>query len=174
MTMARKSEYKTGINKAARVFTRLVEAVEDAGGGDDNFALIEFDEDLRRDLAARIMRDGRMFELLVDYCDGRGVKLVRFRELAFDHDVCNGEVLARAAELHCRRPEEVEVRKAVSRYTSDQLGEHPRVGLIGGCESHAGTLDRVCIMAHRSGVNRMTRMEGDFWPRSYLFVVVCE
>ncbi len=54
--MARdKSEYKSGINKAARAFTKLIEAVEDAGGGDEHIALIETDEALRRDLAKRIV-----------------------------------------------------------------------------------------------------------------------
>ena len=54
--MARdKSELKSGINKAARTFTALIEAVEDLGGNDEHIRRIETDAKLRRELAVLIV-----------------------------------------------------------------------------------------------------------------------
>ncbi len=54
--MARdKSEFKSGINKAARTFTALIEAVEDLGGNDEHIRRIETDAKLRRELAVLIV-----------------------------------------------------------------------------------------------------------------------
>lgn len=54
--MARdKSEYKSGINKAARTFTALIEAVEDLGGNDEHIRRIETDPTLRGELAKLIV-----------------------------------------------------------------------------------------------------------------------
>lgn len=46
-----KSELKSGINVAARVFTKLIEAVEDLGGNDEHIRRIETDPTLRGELA---------------------------------------------------------------------------------------------------------------------------
>lgn len=54
-----KSELKSGINAAARVFTKLIEAVEDRGGTDDDIRRIETDASLRDQLAQRIMGQGQ-------------------------------------------------------------------------------------------------------------------
>src|SRR5262249_44010728 len=73
--MARtKSELKSGINVAARVFTRLIEAVEDNGGTDEDIRRIETNDELRFDLAKRIVAHrltgvSDVYELEVDYDD---------------------------------------------------------------------------------------------------------
>lgn len=53
--MGRKSEVKSGVNIGARILTKLAEAVQDMGGGDEDLRLIETDEYVRRDIAERLM-----------------------------------------------------------------------------------------------------------------------
>lgn len=115
-----------------------------------------------------------IYELDVDYGGAIGVKKVRFRELAFDHDALDDEVLARMAELNCRQPEEVEARKAIGRYTSDQLQEHPRVGLIGPAVPRSGRLGRSYVIGREDGVDLYWDWAEVRWRRRYRFVVVCE
>lgn len=54
--MAReKSELKSGISIAARIFVKLIEAVEDEGGNDADVRRIETDENLRSEIAKLIV-----------------------------------------------------------------------------------------------------------------------
>ncbi len=160
------------------IFTALRDEVVRRSGTDIHLHRLVRPEG--RDTIARMAElvvgqtDADVYELDVDYGDGRGVQRVRFRELAFDHNPLDDEVLARAEQLDCRQPEEVEARKAVSRYTPDQLREHPRVGLIGPAVQRDGHLGRACVLGDGLGVDLVWLWAGGRWDRRYRFVVVCK
>ncbi len=103
-----------------------------------------------------------------------GIKPVRFRELEFDHDPTDQEVLDEAKRKKCRQPSRAEAETAARRYTAEQLGEHPRIGLIGPAVRRYGNLDRVYVYGGRDGVDLDWGWAGHGWSRGCRFVVVCE
>lgn len=159
------------------IFTALRDEVTKRGGTSDDIHRLTRPEG--RDTIVKMAEliageNGEgIYELEVDYGGSVGAKRVRFRELAFDHDPLDDEVLARMAALHCRQPEEVEARKAIGRYTSDQLRKHPRVGLIGPAVRRRGSLDRADVTGNEDGVESHWYWTAR-WPRHYRFVVVCK
>lgn len=196
--MAReKSKYKSGINKAARAFTKLIEAVEDAGGGDENIACIETDESLRRQIADLIVGS---YEEEVDYDDPQwkeidrsryafvgdvtaadypetqtGKKKVRFREVWLDHDPLDDEILQLAKQIKCRQPSRAESETVIrKRYTKDQLAKNPRIGLIGPAVQRDGSLDRACVSGVGGGVDLRWLWTESQWSQHCRFILVCE
>lgn len=193
-----KSEYKSGIGKAVRAFTALVEAVEDIGGGDEDIRRLETDQDLRRQLADLIVGT---YELPVNFDDpqwkmidrGRyafvgdvtvdddypitetGTKTVRFRELVFDHDPTDQEVLDLAEQLNCRQLNRAEAETVIrKKYTSEELGRNPRIGLIGPAVQRDGGLGRAYVHGLEGGVSLGWRLTEDRWRRLCRFVVACK
>ncbi|MFA5030390.1 MAG: hypothetical protein WC495_02260 [Patescibacteria group bacterium] len=104
-----------------------------------------------------------------------GKKLVRFRELEFDHDPSDDEVLVKAAELNCRQTSRAEVETYIrKRYTPEQLAENPRIGLIGSAVRRSGDLSRAYVYGFRGGVKLNCYWAGHLWHRRCRFVVACK
>lgn len=101
-----------------------------------------------------------------------GTKLVRFRELEFDHNPTDDEVLAKAKQENCRQPSRAEAETRIHRYTPEQLREHPRVGLIGPAVSRDGGLCRACVNGFEGGVRLGWDWARGPWGRLCRFVVV--
>lgn len=101
-----------------------------------------------------------------------GTKPVRFRELEFDHNPTDDEVLAKAKQENCRQPSRAEAETRIRRYTPEQLREHPRVGLIGPAVDRACGLSRACVYGGGDGVRLYWRWARLPWPRFCRFVVV--
>jgi len=104
-----------------------------------------------------------------------GKKLVRFRELEFDHDPLDDEVLAKAAELNCRQTSRAEVETYIrKRYTPEELAQNPRVGLIGSVVRRSGRLGRACVGGYEGGVELHWHWSAHHWSRRCRFVVACK
>lgn len=104
-----------------------------------------------------------------------GKKPVRFRELAFDHDPTDGEVLAKAEQEGCRQPTRAEVETVIRRrYTSNQLRKNPRIGLIGPAVERYGSLNRACVDGDGDGVDLDWDWADRRWDQVCRFVVVCK
>ena len=104
-----------------------------------------------------------------------GKKQVRFRELAFDHDPTDKEVLAKAEQESCRQPTRAEAETVIRRrYTSCQLGEHPRIGLIGPAVRRGGGLGRAYVYGLEHGVRLVWDWTDSLWLQRCRFLVVCK
>lgn len=104
-----------------------------------------------------------------------GKKPVRFRELDFDHDPTDDEVLAKADELNCRQPSRAEVETYIrKRYTPAQLAQNPRIGLIGPAVQRNGDVSRACVGGDEAGVGLHWYWTGSSWIQRCRFVVACK
>lgn len=101
-----------------------------------------------------------------------GTKPVRFRELEFDHNPTDDEVLAKAKQENCRQPSRAEAETRIRRYAPEQLREHPRVGLIGPAVRRHDDLGRACVDGSGDGVRLAWRWTQGPWGRYCRFVVV--
>ncbi len=99
---------------------------------------------------------------------------VRFRELEFDHDPLDQEVLDKAEAENCRQPSRAEAETYIRRFTSEQLGKNPRVGLIGPGVRRLGDLHRVYVIGDSDGVDLRWHWTEYRWLRNCRFVVVCK
>lgn len=103
-----------------------------------------------------------------------GKQTVYFQELKFDHDPTDDEVLAEMERKDCRQPNRAEVETAIQRYTSEQLGAHSRVGLVGPAVLRSGGLSRACVIGRGRGVSLRWDWAEDRWRRYCRFVAVCK
>ena len=104
-----------------------------------------------------------------------GKKLVRFYELAFDHDPTDDEVLAEMAAKNCRQTSRAEAETVIrQRYTEEQLAENPRVGLVGPTKNRLGGLGRGYVHGRSIGVTLDWHWAGYSWTQRYRFVVACK
>lgn len=103
-----------------------------------------------------------------------GTKPVRFRELEFDHDPSDQEVLDKAEAENCRQPSRAEAETYIRRLSAEQLGKNARVGLIGPGVRRDGRLRRVDVIGYPSGVDLSWGWAGGHWGRGCRFVVVCK
>ncbi len=104
-----------------------------------------------------------------------GKKPVTFRELEFDYDPTDDEVLAKAAELNCRQPSRAECETYIrKRYTKERLAINPRIGLSGPAVERNGSLRRACIYGHEGGVMLLWCWAGRPWAQRCRFVVACK
>jgi hypothetical protein len=104
-----------------------------------------------------------------------GKKLVRFRELAFDHDPTDEEILVKTEQEGCRQPSRAEAETVIrKRYTCEQLAQHPRIGLIGAAVECHGDLDRAYVYGDEDGVNLDWDWTGLRWNRDCRFLVACK
>lgn len=104
-----------------------------------------------------------------------GKKPVRFREIWFDHDPTDDDVLERMAALNCRQPSRAEVETVIrEKYSSEELGRNPRIGLIGSAVGRSGGLSRAYVRGGGDGVRLRWRWIGGRWLRVCRFVVVCK
>lgn len=101
-----------------------------------------------------------------------GTKPVRFRELEFDHNPTDDEVLTKAKQENCRQPSRAEAETRIRRYTPEQLREHPRVGLIGPAVDRRGRPHRAYVHGHEDGVHLGWYWTQGPWPQYCRFVVV--
>lgn len=101
-----------------------------------------------------------------------GTKPVRFRELEFDHNPTDDEVIAKSKQENCRQPSRAEAETRIRRYTPEQLREHPRDGLIGPAVRRSGRLDRACVFGDGDGVRLGWRWAQGPWGLGCRFVVV--
>lgn len=196
--MAReKSELKSGMGKAMETFIALVQEVEDVGGSDEDTRRIKTDATLRRQIANLIVGT---YELEVNYDDPQwktiqrdryayvgdvtaadypetqtGTKKVKFREVWFDHDPLDEEILQLAKQIKCRQPSRAESETVIRvRYTKEQLAKNPRIGLIGPAVQRGGLLVRACVRGLGGGVSLLWRWTEGQWPRRCRFLLVCE
>lgn len=200
MTMGRpKSEFVSACGTLFEIVKAEAEEVYALGGTDDDIRRILVDKELRRARAELLVRNGgtEMYELPVDYDAFRtirrdryafvgdvtisdypetetGTKPVKFRELEFDHDPTDQEVLDEAKRRNCRQPSRAEAETAICRYTPEQLREHPRVGLIGPAVRRVGDLRRACVSGGGDGVRLGWDWAERRWARRCRFVVVCK
>lgn len=202
--MAReKSEAKSIIGQNKDAMFRLMEACEDAGGVATDVFRVITDEQLCRDLAKRIVGQsgvGEIYEEEVDYDAFRGKpidrsqhafvgdvtekdypetetgkKLVRFREVWFDHDPTDDEVLAKGQSIGGRQPSRAESETVIrKRYTAEELGRNPRIGLIGSAVQRGGDLRRAYVDGAGGGVLLDWDWTVNGWRRHCRFVFVCE
>lgn len=104
-----------------------------------------------------------------------GRKPVRFRELSFDHNVLDEEILATAEREGCRQPTRAEVETAIrTHYTSEELDKNPRIGLIGSAVRRDGELNRAYVLGSADGVKLDWYWTADRWSRYCRFLVVCK
>ncbi|MBI4426177.1 MAG: hypothetical protein HY567_01235 [Candidatus Kerfeldbacteria bacterium] len=104
----------------------------------------------------------------------KGTKPVRFRLLEFDHDPLDQEVLDRMAQLNCRQPDRAESETVIRRHTSEQIREHPVIGLIGPAVQRGGGLDRAYVFGDEVGVKLYWDWTDFQWGRYCRFVAVCK
>lgn len=189
-----------GAGLLTAIFTKLNTAVARKGGQPgalhrlstpDGDTLIEQFADLI------VGQNGTITELLVPYDEFRtirkdryyglgdvkmsdvpevesGTKPVRFRELEFDHDPSDQEVLDKAEAENCRKPSRAEAETYIRRFSAEQLGKNPRVGLIGPEVRRGGYLYRVYVFGYGDGVYLYWHWTGNRWRRHDRFVVVCK
>jgi len=104
-----------------------------------------------------------------------GKKLVRFRELEFNHDPTDDEVLTKAAKLNCRQTSRAEVETYIrKRYTPEQLAKNPRIGLIGSAVKRRGLLSRAYVDGFGAGVGLSWPWTDGHWDRRCRFVAACK
>lgn len=103
-----------------------------------------------------------------------GTKKIHFRELEFEYNPTDQEVLDRMAELNCRQPNRAEAETVIRGYTTKQLRDHPRIGLIGPAVPRRGCLRRACVDNHGPGVRLHWHWTGARWVRLCRFVAVCK
>lgn len=110
---------------------------------------------------------------IADYPEAEtGTKPVRFRELEFDHNPTDDEVLAKAKQENCRQPSRAEAETRIRRYTPEQLREHQRVGLVGPAVNRRGRLVRAYVYGYEGGVHLDWILAQAPWDRYCRFVVV--
>jgi hypothetical protein len=102
-----------------------------------------------------------------------GTKSVRFRLFDFDHESSDQEVLTLATQLNCRQPNRAEAETVIRRYTSEQLREHPVMGLVGSGVRCDGKPSRAYVCGYGHGVDIGWGWTDDHWDQNYLFVFVC-
>ncbi|MFH1367345.1 MAG: hypothetical protein ABIH38_05215 [Patescibacteria group bacterium] len=104
-----------------------------------------------------------------------GIKKVRFRELAFDHNPTDQEVLDRAEQLNCRQLNRAEAETVIrKKYSPEELGRNPRIVLIGPAVRRDGGLRRACVIGRGVGVSLSWLWTEYRWYRDCRFVVVCK
>jgi hypothetical protein len=198
--MGRKSEVKSGINVGARVLTRLVETVQDFGGGDDELRLIETDEDIRREIAHILMhkplvssrliavsRDLSLADLIAagkydsvdDMITGEhfpitnhGPATINLVLISFPHDRTPMDVL-RTIDSLGYRPANIEELLAFGALRQwDSLSANRIVAL--GSQWIDGTYDRRVVTIDIVGSRRVLRTATASWSfgRECLFAVV--
>lgn len=104
-----------------------------------------------------------------------GIKKVRFREVWFDHDPLDEEILRLAEQINCRQPSRAESETVIrQRHTREQLAENPRIGLVGPVVGRLGRLRRAYVFGYGFGVDLGWSWTGSRWNRHCRFVLVCK
>ncbi len=202
--MARqKSEFVSATGTTFEIVKGLAEEVWALGGDDDSLRRIIKDRSVRQSIAKLLVEQsgvGEIYEEEVDYDPFRGKpidrsryafvgdvmeqdypetetgkKLVRFREVWFDHDPTDDEVLAKGQSIGGRQPSRAESETVIrKRYTAEELGRNPRIGLIGPAVRRGGRLGRAYVGGGELGVDLYWRRADRGWDRRCRFVFVCE
>ena len=191
-----------GAGLLTSIFSKLNTAVVRKGGTAEQIHRLTKPEGdtLIEQMADLIVGRGEIYELEVNYDDPQwqtiqrdryafvgdvsvtdypvtetGTKTVRFRELEFDHDPTDQEILDEAERKNCRQPLRPEIETVIrKRYTAEQLGQNPRVGITGPAVRRGGEFIRAVVYGNGGGVRLGWGWVGRRWVRRYRFVVVCK
>jgi len=198
-----KSEFVSATGTTFEIVKGLAEEVWALGGDDDSLRRIIKDRSVRQSIAKLLVEQsgvGEIYEVEVDFDDPRwktidrsqyafvgdvtekdypetetGKKMVRCREVWFDHDPTDDEVLAKGQSVGGRQPFRAVSETVIrTKYSSEELGRNPRIGLIGPAVRRRGSLPRAYVSGHERGVDLGWGWAGGGWPRLCRFVFVCE
>lgn len=198
-----KCEFVSALGIAFEFIKALAEEVYALGGTDDHIRRALRERQLLRDFAKTLVVPtgvGEVYEQDVDYDDPcwktidreryayvgdvkpsdypeteTGKKSVRFREIWFDHDPTDDEVLECMTAINCRQPSRAEVETVIrEKYSSEELGRNPRIGLIGSAVGRSGGLHRAYVNGLGGGVELSWDWTDVRWDRDCRFVVVCK
>lgn len=186
-----KSEFVSATGTTFEIVKGLAEEVWALGGDDDSLRRIIKDRSVRQSIAKLLVEQsgvGEVYEEEVDYDafvgdvtekdypeTETGKKLVRFREVWFDHDPTDDEVLTKGQSIGGRQPSRAESETVIrKRYSAEELGRNPRIGLIGPAVRRLGRLGRAYVHGHGLGVSLNWGWADGRWLRDCRFVFVCE
>lgn len=198
-----KSEFVSATGTTFEIVKGLAEEVWALGGDDDSLRRIIKDREIRKSIAKLLVQQsgvGEIYEVEVDFDDPRwktidrsqyafvgdvtekdypetetGKKIVRCREIWFDHDPLDDEVLSKAKSVGGRQPSRAVSETVIrTKCSSEELGRNPRIGLGRSEVRRGGRLDRAYVYGYRGGVRLDWAWPGFRWGRYCRFLVVCE
>jgi len=188
-------------------YTALADEVADLGGSDEAFLRILTDPKLRHQIGILLVPDHPYAEprtVTVNYNDPcwgtidpsryhRVIDVVQTdfpvgdeeddREISYHlipigHSSSDEYVLSKMEGMGCRQPSRAEAETIIRSLSSEELEEHPVIGIISPpVERAAGNEDReyrLCVRGNEDGLSLCWNFAGDTWRNNCLFIAICE